>query len=208
MGDQGQAGRLTLERAEAELDSDRAIRLAKLVVDAERAIETDVEAARIFLQQAVALLGAQVERLAQDEPHARLAPWQVKRAMRFIDENAGRRFQVSEIASAVRLSPGYFSHAFKETFGRAAKAYIIDARLQRAKHMMIETSATLAQIGEACGFADAAHFSRTFNTWVGESPSRWRQSVLLPVAALAAEVELDALAARLRPTAPPPKAGD
>jgi AraC-like DNA-binding protein len=205
MRDKSQSGRATLENAETALDGERAMQLARLVVDAERAVETDAEAARNFLQQAAALLGAQIERLARDEPRARLAPWQVKRAMRFIEENAGRRFQVREIASAVRLSPAYFSHAFKESFGRAAKTYIIERRLHRAKRLMTETSETLAQIAEACGFADQAHFSRTFNTWIGEAPSRWRQSALHPVAALAAEVELEALATRLHTSLLPTK---
>lgn len=182
--------------------------LARLVVDAGRAIDTDLEAARAVLQQASALLGTHIERLAEHAPRSRLAPWQVKRAVRFIDENAGRRFHVREIAAALRLSPGYFSHAFKDSFGQSAKAYIIERRLERAKHLMIESAATLAQIAEACGFADQAHFSRTFNTRVGDTPSRWRLSALLPSTAQAADAELDALSARLRPSAPPGGAGD
>lgn len=177
--------------------------LARLIVELGRAMDADLKVARAILQQAVVLLGAHIERLTENAPRSRLAPWQVKRAIRFIDENAGRRFQVREIAAAVRLSPGYFSSAFKESFGRSAKAYIIEHRLRQAKRLMIETSMTLAQIAKACGFADQAHFSRTFNTWVGDTPSRWRQSALLPAAALAAEVELDALAVRVRATVSP-----
>lgn len=183
------------------LDGDQAMLLARLVVDATRILETDADAARAILQQAAALLATQIEHLAEDTPRGRLAPWQVKRALRFIDENADRRFHVREIAVAVRLSPSYFSHAFKDSFGRAAKAYIIERRLERAKRLMIETSDSLAQIAAACGFADQAHFSRTFNTWVGDTPSRWRQSVRVPAAALAADAELDALSLRLRATA-------
>jgi len=183
------------------LDGDHAMLLARLVVDATRVLETDADAARAILQQAAAVLATQIEHLAEDTPRGRLAPWQVKRALRFIDENADRRFHVREIAVAVRLSPSYFSHAFKDSFGRAAKAYIIERRLERAKRMMIETSDSLAQIAAACGFADQAHFSRTFNTWVGDTPSRWRQSVRVPAAALAADAELDALSIRLRATA-------
>jgi AraC family transcriptional regulator len=183
------------------LDGDQAVLLARLILDAGRVIDADAEAARAFLQQAAGLLAAQIEHLDADTPRGRLAPWQVKRAIRFIDENADRRFHVREIAAAVRLSPSYFSHAFKDSFGRAAKAYIIERRLERAKRLMIESSESLAQIAAACGFADQAHFSRTFNTWVGETPSRWRQSVRVPAAALAADAELDALSSRLRSTA-------
>lgn len=117
------------------------------------------------------MLEAHVERHSGDTPRSGLARWQVKRALRFIDENAGRRFHVREIAAALRLSPGYFSHAFKESFGRSAKAYIIERRLEHAKNLMVESVATLAQIAQACGFADQAHFSRTFNTWVGAPPA-------------------------------------
>ena len=190
-----------------ELTGDQTTLLARLVVDAERAIDIDVEAARAILQQAAALLEGHVERHSGDTPRSGLAPWQVKRAVRFIEENAGRRFHVREIAAALRLSPGYFSHAFKESFGRSAKAYIIERRLEHAKHLMVESAANLAQIAQACGFADQAHFSRTFNNWVGETPSRWRQSALLPVTALAVEAELEALSARARAIAPTRGAG-
>jgi len=191
-----------------KLTVDQAMRLARLVVDAERAIDIDVEAARAILQQAAALLQAHVERHPGDTSRSRLARWQVKRAVRFIDENAGRRFHVREIAAALRLSPGYFSHAFKESFGRSAKAYIIERRLERAKHLMVQSAASLAQIAQACGFADQAHFSRTFNTWVGQTPSRWRQSALLAVTAQAVEAEFEALSARAYATAPPREDGD
>ena len=196
--DQNDEIALPLENEPPGLDGDQAVLLARLILDAGRVLDADGEAARAFLQQAAGLLAAQIEHLAADAPRGRLAPWQVKRAIRFIDENADRRFHVREIAAAVRLSPSYFSHAFKDSFGRAAKAYIIERRLERAKRLMIESSDSLAQIAAACGFADQAHFSRTFNTWVGETPSRWRQAVRVPAAALAADAELDALSSRLR----------
>lgn len=159
------------------LDADRAMQLARLVVDAERRIGSDPDRVRGLLHQAAALLVDQIARLKVEPPGGRLAPWQVRRAIRFIDENLGRRFHVRELAAALRLSPGYFSHAFRDSFGRSAKSYVIEQRIERAKRLMIETRQSLFYIAKACGFADQAHFSRTFHLIVGDTPSHWRRAM-------------------------------
>jgi AraC-like DNA-binding protein len=39
---------------------------------------------------------------------------------------------------------------------------------------MQESSLSLQEIAETCGFFDAFHFSREFKKVVGQSPSAWR----------------------------------
>jgi AraC family transcriptional regulator len=75
------------------------------------------------------------------------------------------------VAAAVRLSPSYFSHAFKESFGQSAKSYIIERRIARAKHLMLTTRDTLAHIALACGFSDQAHFCRPSAGWSARRPA-------------------------------------
>lgn len=140
-------------------------------------MDADPSRARALLHQATTVLAAQIEGLEEEPAVSRLAPWQVRRAVRFIDENIGRRFQVRELAEAVRLSPGYFSHAFRDRFGRSAKAFVIERRIERAKQLMVETGDSLLDIAKACGFADQAHLSRTFHLLVGDTPSSWRRSM-------------------------------
>jgi AraC-like DNA-binding protein len=100
----------------------------------------------------------------------------VRTATAFIDQNSDRNLQVRDVAAAVRLSPSYFSHAFKESFGQPAKSYIIERRIARAKLLMLTTGDSLAHIALACGFSDQAHFCRTFGGLIGQPPSRWRRS--------------------------------
>lgn len=157
------------------LPRDRTLVLARLVADASRAFDHDPAAARDLVRRASQLLEAEVQRLARDQQTGRLAPWQVRAATAFIDQNRDRNLQVRDVAAAVRLSPSYFSHAFKESFGQSAKSYIIERRIARAKHLMLTTRDTLAQIALACGFSDQAHFCRTFGAGVGQTPSRWRR---------------------------------
>ncbi|SFK20362.1 AraC family transcriptional regulator [Caulobacter sp. UNC279MFTsu5.1] len=157
------------------LPRDQTLILARLVTDASRAFDRDPDTARALVHRASQLLEAEVRRLTREPQTGKLAPWQVRTATAFIDQNRDRNLQVRDVAAAVRLSPSYFSHAFKETFGQSAKSYIIERRVARAKQLMLSTRDTLAQIALACGFSDQAHFCRTFGGLVGQTPSRWRR---------------------------------
>lgn len=158
------------------LPRDQTLMLARLVTDASRAFDRDPDAARELMHRASQLLEAEVQRLTRDQQTGKLAPWQVRTATDFIDSNGDRNLQVRDVAAAVRLSPSYFSHAFKESFGQSAKSYIIERRITRAKQLMLTTHDSLAQIALACGFSDQAHFCRSFGGLVGQPPSRWRRS--------------------------------
>ncbi len=160
------------------LPRDQTLILARLVTDASRAFDRDPEAARELVRRASQLLEAEVQRLTRAPQTGKLAPWQVRTATDFIDRHSDRNLQVRDVAAAVRLSPSYFSHAFKESFGRPAKGYIIERRIARAKQLMLTTRDSLAHIALACGFSDQAHFCRTFGGLVGQPPSRWRRGHL------------------------------
>jgi AraC-like DNA-binding protein len=159
------------------LPREQTLILARLVTDASQAFDRDIDTARALVQRASQLLEAEVQRLTRAQQTGKLAPWQVRTATTFIDQNSDRNLQVRDVAAAVRLSPSYFSHAFKESFGQSAKSYIIARRITRAKHLMLTTRDTLAHIALACGFSDQAHFCRTFGGLIGQTPSRWRRSV-------------------------------
>ena len=158
------------------LPHDQTLALARLVADASSAFDRDLNAARELVQRASQLLEAEVARVSRERQTGKLAPWQVRTATAFIDQNSDRNLQVRDVATAVRLSPSYFSHAFKESFGQSAKSFIIERRIARAKTLMLTTGDSLAHIALACGFSDQAHFCRTFGGLIGQPPSRWRRS--------------------------------
>lgn len=164
------------ESPTSTLPRDQTLLLAKLVIDASRSFDRDPDAARELVFRASELLQAEVQRLTRAPQVGKLAPWQVRTAKAFVDQNSDRNLQVRDMAAAVRLSPSYFSHAFKESFGQSAKSYIIERRIERAKRMMLDGADSLAHIALACGFSDQAHFCRTFGGLVGQTPSRWRRS--------------------------------
>ena len=50
----------------------------------------------------------------------------------------------------------------------------LDARIRRAQALLIDTNASLDDVAEATGFADAVHFGRTFRKLTGATPAAWR----------------------------------
>jgi AraC-like DNA-binding protein len=107
-----------------------------------------------------------------------LARWQSRAAIEYINANLASKLTLAEIAKVVCLCKSHFSRAFKISHGVSPWAYIIIARVERAKRMIRATREPLSQIGSDCGFADQAHLCRAFRRWVGVSPGIWRRAHL------------------------------
>jgi len=99
------------------------------------------------------------------------------RLRRFI-ENHFREYDLSPrmVAREHHISTRYLHQIFAEaatTFGRAVR----ELRLQLAAHELHRSTSahrTIESIARDCGFADAAHFSRSFRQAYGVSPREWR----------------------------------
>lgn len=104
-----------------------------------------------------------------------LPAWRVRRLEIHIDRNLGERIAVTELAEVVRLSPGHFARACKETLGVSPAAIVVLRRLERAEVLMLTSNLALKEIALMCGFSDQAHFGNRFRQRYGASPSAWRR---------------------------------
>lgn len=84
------------------------------------------------------------------------------------------------IAANCGLSLSYFCRLFKEHTGSNATAYFQHRRIHRASHKLITTKASVAEIAYSLGYADSAHFSRSFKEIKGISPRSYRNTVSPP----------------------------
>jgi AraC family transcriptional regulator len=113
--------------------------------------------------------------------HGHLAPWQLRRVSEYIDAHLAEDIQLLALSDLVKLSRSYFSRAFKKSTGLAPHQWLLRARIAKAKQLMLEGDRPLALIAVGVGFADQAHFTRTFGRAVGESPAVWRRNRALDV---------------------------
>jgi AraC-like DNA-binding protein len=98
----------------------------------------------------------------------------LKKAERFIRENYSKKLSLDEIAAVSGLSAPYFSTIFKEEMGENLPAYLNRLRVERAQHLLLESSLSLSDIAGICGFEDQSWFSKIFKTYTGISPGRYR----------------------------------
>jgi AraC family transcriptional regulator len=92
-----------------------------------------------------------------------------KRIARAVDILHGRladAVTMSEIAEAVHLSPERFRHLFLQETGIRFRPYVLWLRMEVAI-ALYGAGSNLTEASHAGGFADSAHFSRTFKRMFG-----------------------------------------
>jgi AraC family transcriptional regulator len=135
------------------------------------------DSAKQCLDRAAVLLQTTPDtRTPQQPARGGLAPWQVRAVTTHVDMNLDKPIRSSELATAVRLDPGYFCRVFRESFGEPPLRYVTRRRVERAQRLMLSSDISLSQIALDCGFADQAHFSRLFRRVTGDSPRAWRRA--------------------------------
>ena len=90
----------------------------------------------------------------------------IERAIEVLRERLGETVTMSEIADAVHLSPERFRHLFLEETGIRFRPYVLWLRLELAIASYAAGN-NLTEASYAGGFADSAHFSRTFKRMFG-----------------------------------------
>jgi len=160
---------------EANRSAASSMAVSQLLLDAKRAIAVDTEAALRCIEHAVSILGGEAA-LPRTSARGGLARWQIDRVKRHIEENLDGPLQVADLAEMAKLSAGYFSSAFKVSFGQSPHAYVLAKRLARAKQLMASSKMSLCAIAVDCGFSDQAHLCRQFRRAYGASPNVWRRS--------------------------------
>jgi AraC family transcriptional regulator len=151
--------------------------VAQLVETATRELERNREMAKASLVAASTILQSEIERHsgARQARRAGLVDWQIARVRAFIEKNLHGAVRNADLSKLIRRSPAYFSRSFKLTFGEPPHVYVIRRRLEKARQLMLTSSASLSEIALSAGFADQAHLCRQFRKAFRQSPACWRR---------------------------------
>lgn len=108
------------------------------------------------------ITGPRVERRMVD---ARLA-----KVLEAVRSNLSGDVAATALSGIAGVSPSWLTHRFGKDLGVPLRRYILWQRLWFALVSALE-GATLTEAAHAAGFADSAHFSRTFRDMFGVAPS-------------------------------------
>ena len=85
-----------------------------------------------------------------------------------------RNISVAELARGVHMSERTFLRHFKKAVGIPPMEYLNLLRLQHGAKLLYDTSFSISEIAEQCGFCDSSHFSTRFKAHYGIPPKTYR----------------------------------
>lgn len=80
----------------------------------------------------------------------------------------------AEIASEIGISTRQLERLFGKFLNTSPKKFFMDLRLDRARHLLIQSEASVMEIAIACGFESPGHFSRVYKSAYAVTPMQQR----------------------------------
>lgn len=93
----------------------------------------------------------------------------------FVRENLDQEITLRELAKFVGISESSFSRRFKSSMGITPYQYVIQERLDAAKHFLLHKDMSLAHIASATGFSSQSHFTTVFKKATKLTPLQYRR---------------------------------
>jgi len=91
-----------------------------------------------------------------------------------MERNLSEPLSLVEIADGVGLSRRQIERLFQQEMGRSPARYYLEIRLDRSRHLLIQSSLPVVEVAVACGFVSASHFSKCYREFYARSPQQER----------------------------------
>lgn len=74
------------------------------------------------------------------------------------------------ISKVIGISSRQLERLFGKYLNTSPKRYYMELRLERARHLLIQTESSITEVAMACGFDNPGHFSKVYKAWCGVAP--------------------------------------
>ena len=101
------------------------------------------------------------------------------KAIRAIEKNLEISLSNERLAKEASMSVNGFARLFKEVTGFTPHQFILKKKLNKSAGLLSETSKSIDEISDICGFCDRAYFSRLFKREYNVGPAQYRREVIL-----------------------------
>ena len=134
----------------------------------------------LFVDTAVTTLVTLLARLAlrvQPATSGRggMAPVTFRRVVEHVDGHLAEDLRLDELAAAAGISASHLVRAFRAETGMSPHQYVVRARIERAKELLVGTDIPICGIAALCGFSSTGHLATWFRRLTGTTPSEFRR---------------------------------
>jgi AraC family transcriptional regulator len=128
----------------------------------------------------LAVEGLALEILVEASRHARASgdaapPRWLRQVIELLHDRFAERLSLEQIALAAGVHPLHLARVFRRHYRCTVGEYIRKLRLEFVCREIASSDAPLVEIALAAGFSDQSHFSKSFRSLIGMTPSRFRR---------------------------------
>ncbi|MEX0346758.1 MAG: GlxA family transcriptional regulator [Rhizobiaceae bacterium] len=91
-----------------------------------------------------------------------------------MEANITEPLSLLDIADHIGLSRRQIERLFRQEMGRSPARYYLDLRLDRARHLLLQSALPVVEVAVACGFVSASHFSKCYRELYSRTPQQER----------------------------------
>lgn len=96
--------------------------------------------------------------------------------LQYVAQHYHERVSARVAARSCSLSRFDFSRKFRATFGMTFREYLLRARINEARRLLMGGTISVTGVAYSVGFNDGSHFARMFRRFTGVLPSEYRDS--------------------------------
>ena len=100
----------------------------------------------------------------------------VRKALLYIEASISGELSLKKLAEEININPSYLSDLFKKATGCTITEHINIQRINRARHMLKETSLQVQTVAQYCGIQDVNYFAKVFKKYTGQTPMQYRKA--------------------------------
>ncbi len=98
----------------------------------------------------------------------------VIKAIDYINQNFTQPITLEEICNVCKVSKQHLCRLFQLTLSSRPMEYIAKRRISASKEMLTNSTKTIDEISEECGFCTSSYFCKLFKRYEGMTPTQFR----------------------------------
>jgi len=100
----------------------------------------------------------------------------IEKTLDYVNKNFDKPVTLGEVAKLANMSEVSFSRFFKQRTSNTFMDCLTEIRLGHATRMLIDTTTSIAEVANQCGFNNISNFNRTFKKRKKCTPKEFRDS--------------------------------
>lgn len=122
-------------------------------------------------------LGRQQPAQEEQEQNQNASSFIVNQALSFMEKNYNQKLTLQAVADCCYVSQWHLSKLLNRYAEKSFYDILNAIRIQKAKELLSDPKLKIGEIGEMVGYADTAHFARTFKKLEGMSANEYRNTI-------------------------------